>query len=65
MTLKTLLRVGYKACTVSFWPGGTQHFNERVLIITKMVEKSLVEKKVPYMISCALHLTQKNIPDEL
>lgn len=44
MTLKMLLGAGCEACIVPFWPVGTQHFNERVLIITKMAEKSLVEK---------------------
>lgn len=45
MTLETLLRAGYKACTALLWPGGTQHFNEGVLIITKMVEKFLAGKE--------------------
>lgn len=62
MTLKTLLRAGCKACTVPFWPRGTQHFNERVLIITKMVEKSLAEKfPIILVVLYALHFTQKDM----
>lgn len=50
----------------SILAGGTEHFNEKVLIITKMVEKSVVEKFPIWLVVLhALYFTQKDIWGEL